>query len=196
MGKVIRLTESDLVRLVKRIVKEDTESVTQLNSINQELSSAGIPSVSMEDLERGEIPPQWNELNQSLQSAQVDENYDVDGLYEKLRLAICKATPDELKTAKTQILNLIRKFKSGVGNTIRSAFGKKETPVNEQVGGVITILGITGPFGVMMVISCALFILILMKIMGVKFSDKGGRGTGCPTTTHRYRSRGGRRGFR
>jgi len=196
MSKIIRLTESDLVRLVKRIVKEDTESVTQLNSINQELSSAGIPPVSMEDLERGEMPSQWNELNQSLQSAQVDDNYDVDGLYEKLRLAICKATPDELKTAKTQILNLIRKFKSGVVNTIRSAFGKKDKQMNEQVGATMTILGITGPLGVMIAISSALFILILMKIMGVKFSEKGGRGTGCPTTTYRYRSRGGRRGFR
>ena len=49
-NKVIRLTESDLIRIVKKVIREQSEVSSELSTVNDILSQANLGPISQEDV--------------------------------------------------------------------------------------------------------------------------------------------------
>lgn len=74
MKKIIRLTESDLVRIVKRVIKEDEENLKKLH----ELIAAGVDNYKAFLLAQVDDEYTWYDLFQMYGQTIVDELFDND----------------------------------------------------------------------------------------------------------------------
>jgi len=139
---------------VKRILKEteqDQQMVAALSKENLELASAGIPPIDMETIERFENDEDTSDEQYQISVVEPGQNYSkLPSLASQMGNAICNASKDDLKQAKSQILNLFRR--------------KKQKNVSEQVG-LITILGITASPVLFLAIGGFLLILIIARLV-------------------------------
>jgi len=122
MGKIIRLTENDLTRLVRRAIKESEQNVNAeqaVSEINSMLTNAGLPNVSLVTLigaDDGELESM--EKRYSIEPT-TNKNVDVKGLKEKVMNYYCSLRNDKnrLKDELRKLLNLrnsIKPIKEGI----------------------------------------------------------------------------------
>jgi len=166
MKKVVRLTESDLTRLIKKVIKEseqDQQMVSALNKENLELASVGIPPVTMKTIEKFNSGEDISKEQYRISVVDSNEDYSqLPSITSQLQSAICNASKEELKQAKSQILDLFR--------------NRKKKNVSEQLA-VITILGITAAPWVFLAIGGFLLILIISRLVRwLSNRDRGGYG--------------------
>jgi hypothetical protein len=166
MKKVVRLTESDLTRLIKKVIKEseqDQQMVSALNKENLELASVGIPPVTMKTIEKFNSGKDISKEQYRISVVDSNEDYSqLPSITSQLQSAICNASKEELKQAKSQILDLFR--------------NRKKKNVSEQLA-VITILGITAAPWVFLAIGGFLLILIISRLVRwLSNRDTGGYG--------------------
>lgn len=128
--KVIRLTESDLTNLVKRVIKENNMAA-QADMVNQEMVDLGLDPLTPEEIE-------------SLASCVGDDSSEVPqehlSTYQKIMKAADNASAQEIKTAIKQIKALKRgnlKEQSSVNNMpFGIGFG---TIALKVIGGLLLI---------------------------------------------------------
>jgi hypothetical protein len=165
--RTIRLTESELTKLVKTVIKE-SENETFVAEMNADLSEVGLPKVSLDDLNSNSIPMTFIDQTLISDPKKNEGNEKKKSTLDAIQTAICSADEGQLETAKEEIKNIIKKKKSGIGNAIKNIFNKKnnEKPVNEQVEltAAATILGITAPLWVWFAIGAIVLFLILKTI--------------------------------
>jgi hypothetical protein len=171
MKKVIRLTESDLTKLVKKIIKESEEMV-ELTSINNELSSVGLPTLSEQDVEKEKLPMSFftKQMQMDTQPEQNEEEKEdtKTELIKKVKTSSCS----DLKVAKKQILDFLK--------------NKKKRGVQEQAETAIIILGVT--VNPLILIGVAVIILgfIIIKLLSRR-DGYGCRGRSKSITGYRSR---------
>jgi len=116
MGKIIRLTENDLTRLVRRAIKESEQNVNAeqaVSEINSMLTNAGLPNVSLVTL----IGADDSELESMEKIYSIEpttnKNVDVKGLKEKVMTYYCSLRNDKkrLKDELRKLLNLRNSMK-------------------------------------------------------------------------------------
>ncbi len=142
MKNIVRLTESDLVNIIKKVIKEQ-ESSPELTTLNSELSQAGIGEVTQED------------VNELLSDCPIDAPTDSKSqdIISKIQQRADSVDINTLKDALKQI-------KSYQGNKIQ-----------EQIGA-LTILGFTIPAVMVTVLIGAIAIIILGSIAKRIFGKK------------------------
>jgi hypothetical protein len=158
MGKIVRLTENDLTRLVRRVIKESEQNVEAeqaVSEINSMLTSAGLPGVSLITLigaDDSELESMEKRYSKEPEPT-TNKNVDVEGLKEKVKTYYCSLQNDKesLKNELRKLLNLRKSMK----------------PIKEGVdqGELIWVIGFA-------------IILLIVLITGIKR-----RRYGCPVNS-------------
>ena len=179
MKTKIRLTESELINLVRNVIKEG-ENEAFLAQANTDLQEVGLPNISLDDLESDNVPEQFISQIKSSDIKPNQENEKKSKILEQIRSAICTASETELPKAKQQIKNII-KDRFSIRKTLKNMFGKKDSsqaPVNEQVelAAATTILGVTAPLWIWVAIGAIVLILILRRLFRRNEETVGCRG--------------------
>jgi hypothetical protein len=117
MRKVIRLTENDLNRLVKRVIKESEQNVAAeqaVSEINSMLSGAGLPAISLVTLADDDELENMEKTYSVEPEPSTNKNVDVKALEEKVKNYFCsiKDNKDSLKSELRKLLNLRKSMKS------------------------------------------------------------------------------------
>lgn len=178
--KTIRLTESELINLVKHVINEG-EKEALLSQANKDLQEVDLPTVTLDELNSDIIPTSIVNQMSKLDPTPTKGVQQKGKTFELIKNAICSADEGELNTAKKQIKDIIKQKKSQVRNFLKSTFGKKETTsekVNEQVelAAATTILGVTAPLWVWVAIGALVLILILRALLRRREPTIGCRG--------------------
>ena len=138
MAKVIKLTESELTNLVKRIINENQQQV-MLQQATDEFNEK-----AEEDL----TPDEFQEVvctNPDAMELPSNVGDEEKKKVEEFKAKLKTASIDELKQVKRQLKDLKRQ-------------GKQQQ--NEQAG-MVTLLGVTMPHGFALVIGGILLIMVL-----------------------------------
>ena len=139
MAKVIKLTESELTNLVKKVIKENQEEMAMLQQATEEFNQKAEEDLTPDEFQEVVCTnPDAMELPSDVTSEQKQK---VDEFKAKLKTA----SIDELKQVKRQLKDLKRQ-------------GKQQQ--NEQAG-MVTLLGVTMPHGFALVIGGILLIMVL-----------------------------------
>ena len=88
--KVIKLTESDLIRIVKKVIRENSEVSSELSTVNDILSQANLEPISQEDVPELVSDCPVYAPNQKLQGyldriKEIAENADLNTLKSELK---------------------------------------------------------------------------------------------------------------
>lgn len=138
MAKVIKLTESELTNLVKRIINENQQQV-MLQQATDEFNEKAEEDLTPDEFQEVVCTnPDAMELPSNVSD---EEKKKVEEFKAKLKTA----SIDELKQVKRQLKDLKRQ-------------GKQQQ--NEQAG-MVTLLGVTMPHGFALVIGGILLIMVL-----------------------------------
>lgn len=138
MAKVIKLTESELTNLVKRIINENQQQV-MLQQATDEFNEKAEEDLTPDEFQQVVCTnPDAMELPSNVGD---EEKKKVEEFKAKLKTA----SIDELKQVKRQLKDLKRQ-------------GKQQQ--NEQAG-MVTLLGVTMPHGFALVIGGILLIMVL-----------------------------------
>ena len=94
MRKVIRLTENDLTRLVRRVIKESEQNVEAeqaVSEINSMLTSAGLPGISLVTLISADdsVLESMEKRYSTEPEPTTNKNVDVESLKEKVKTYYC-----------------------------------------------------------------------------------------------------------
>jgi len=191
MEKVIRLTESELTKLVRTVIKE-SENEVFVAEMNADLAEVGLPRISLDDLNSDSIPQAFIDSSMNSDPKPNEGNDEKETIFQKIQNAICSSDEDQLKIAKKQIKNIIKK-KFGIGRAIKNIFGGKkkseQEPMNEQVELAVatTVLGVTAPLWVWVAIGAVVLFLILKRI----FRRRDGYGCGGRLTLRQWQRKTG-----
>jgi hypothetical protein len=160
MRRVIRLTENDLLRLVRRVIKEsEDDQQMELKKANVELINVGIPPIGeelLDSIERREdasdtVEQMSEDIDPNLEPMEQKEFLSVQN---QLFQAICKSTPDQLETAKKQLLGLLRTRKR-----------RDRSLRTEGVpAAAIPFLGVTVSPAVLIVLGVLILVLIFSRL--------------------------------
>jgi len=176
MKKVIRLTEDDLSKLIKKVIREVDETSDATKKIMDLSSEIGSPidqqtSIEVMACSPDEIEPESNirpEAANVFQQVkekikQMISNRDREGLKETFKLLKSK-----LKNTKPQ----------------------QGTPINEQVGltAAFSLLGISAPLWIWVAIGGLVLFLLIKGIVSLSSWIPKKKGRGCSRTV-RYRVR-------
>jgi len=170
MKKVIRLSESDLIRVIKRIVKEQSEPNTALGSgPTPGPQSGGTEEFSVEDLQAqasaegitGDVSQYVNKQSPVCAPPQTGDA-EKDGIINKIFAWANKQTP---QTLRSELKNLRQKLK-------QARQEKKEGRLQEQMAPII-IAGVSIAPGILIAIGVFLIIIIIAAI--VKKTGKKGK---------------------
>lgn len=176
MKKVIRLTESELTKIVKKIIKEG-ENEAFVAEMNSDLSEVGLPTISLDDLSSNEIPSSIISASSEFDLKPGQDQETKSSIFQQIQSAMCAADETQLRQAKNQ-LKTILKQKFGIGKAIRSVFGKNkgQGQMNEQLelGAAATVLGVSAPLWVWVAIGAVVLYLLLRLI----FKKRNGYGCG------------------
>jgi len=117
MGKIIRLTENDLTRLVRRVIKESEQNVAAeqaVSEINSMLTSDGLPGISLVTLADDDELENMEKTYSVGPEPSTNKNVDVKALEEKVKNYFCsiKDNKDSLKSELRKLLNLRKSKKS------------------------------------------------------------------------------------
>jgi hypothetical protein len=169
MMRKIRLTESELISLIRTTIKE-SENEALLAQANKDLQEVDLPTITMDELNSDVIPTSIVNQTSSLDPVPNKGNEQKGKTFELIKSAICSADENELNTAKKQIKDIIKQKKSQVRNFLKKTFGKKEgqqDTMNEQVelAAATTILGVTAPLWVWVAIGALVLFLILRALL-------------------------------
>ena len=175
MKKVIRLTESDLTKLVKKIIKESEQSA-QLSTITSELSSAGIPSLNMDEINSDVVPQNILNLLPKLDEKPDVDNEKKSSTLEQVKNAICNSDDTTLENEKKKLLEIIGNKLKRIGKSIKSFFqGKKQNKtMNEQAEIATVIFGVTAPLWIWVAIGAIVLFFVARAI--IRKGDRGGYG--------------------
>lgn len=179
-SKIRHIQEANSALERRTLLKEDEQSVSALNAINQELSSIGFPSLSMDDFNSEELPSKWVEMDTKLNQGENQDNEQKTTTLSKIKEAMCAASPEELKAAKKQLIGIIGNKLNRIKNAIKGIFkGKKQEPaVNEsaELMATTTLLGVSAPLWVFIAIGAVVLFLICKFILFPKRDGYGCRG--------------------
>lgn len=104
--KVVRLTESDLIRIVKKVIKEQSEASSELSTVNNILSQANLGPISQEDVPELVSDCPVYAPNQKLQGyldriKEIAENADINTLKSELKRVISASKKIEEQAVTT-----------------------------------------------------------------------------------------------
>lgn len=162
MKIVISESEKDNIRKMYGIINEAQDSTSALNSINQELSSGGLPNLTMDELNGNDLPASWTDLHKKLGQGENQDNNLKSSTIQKFENVVCNASEDQLHQAKKQLISIIGSKLKRFRDSIKNAFKGNQ---NEQVAETATILGITAPMWVFIAIGAVLLFLICKFII-------------------------------
>jgi hypothetical protein len=124
MRKIVRLTENDLTRLVRRVIKESEQNVEAeqtVSEINSMLTSAGLPGVSLITLIDADdsVLESMEKRYSTEPEPTTNKNVDVEALKEKVKTYYCSLQNNKqsLKDELRKLLNLrksIKPIKEGI----------------------------------------------------------------------------------
>jgi hypothetical protein len=127
MGKIIRLTENDLTRLVKKVIKESEQNVEAeqaMSEINSMFKSAGLPEISLITLiSADDSVLDSMEKKYSIEpEPTTNKNVDVEGIKEKVINYYCSLRNDKkrLFVELRKLINLRnskKPIKEGIGES-------------------------------------------------------------------------------
>lgn len=178
MKNIIKLTESDLTRIVRRVIKEQEETqgtendFKQIQQISSELGSDidldvlnEVMSCSFDEIGSGlNLKPEAKELLNKVKM--------------KIRELTSKRGRSELKTAFRQLKSRLQKAEPS------------KTETNEQVGLAATfvLLGISAPLWAWVAIGGIVLVLLIKGIVSLSSWIPKKKGRGCSRTiTYRVR---------
>ena len=145
--KIVKLTESDLINIIKKVIKEQSEPSSELDTVNDILSQANLGPITQED-----VPELMSDCPDDVPNDKSQQYID------KIKQAAENATLDTLKSE-------LKKVSSASHN------------VQEQaVTTFIVILGITLPLIEFAIIGGAIAIIligvILKRIFGGNYDSR------------------------
>jgi hypothetical protein len=167
MKKVVRLKESELVKLITKILSEQDEYKLdvvdpnqsqvdggKLEQINSQLSQVGVPSLTDQDVKDF----------QSISDCPMEE----------------PTTDPQQTKILNQVKNNIEKMKVGQIlsdlKKLRSAKRNSQKKMNEQLVEALTIAGVTIPGGAVLAIGGFIALLLLVKLVKLIFGGGGSFG--------------------
>ena len=188
MKKIVRVTESQLTSLIKKVIKEGTQEA-QMAEINSEFNSLNLPTLSMDDFNQDSIP------DEILNAAISDDPKPKEGIDEKISTldkihsVICTANENQLREAKEQIKQILRQKRKSIGQSLKNILKGKKEQTNEQAEGLMagaaSILGVTAPLWVWIAIGAIVIFLICKFILFPKRDGYGCRGRSRYITGYR-----------
>lgn len=173
MKKVIKLTESDLLRIVHRVITEQENTETPTNDIQQISSEVG------------------SDIDQNVANEVMSCSFDEIGTGLKLK----PEAQELLNNLKVKIKELISNNNKGA---LKSAFRQlksrlsrtKDTEMNEQaaLAGTFVLLGVSAPLWAWVAVGGIALILIIKGIVALSSWIPKKKGHGCSRTiTYRVR---------
>jgi hypothetical protein len=184
MKKIIKLTESDLARIVKRVIKEQetadvspepkTEDVIpKVMELSQEIGSNIDPKTANEVMSCS-----FDEIGSGL-NLKPEAKELLDKVKGKIKQMVSSKDRDGLKNAFSQLKSKISKTPPA------------QTEVNEQAGvlaGTFALMGITAPLWAWVAVGAIVLILLIKAIVNLTSWIPRKKGRGCSrTVTYRVR---------
>jgi hypothetical protein len=184
MKRVVKLTESDLARIVRRVIKEQEESspvdktedtIPKVMELSQELGSNIDPKIANEVMSCT-----FNEIGSGL-NLKPEAKELLDKVKAKIKEMVSNKDRNGLKNVFTQL-------KSKLSKTPPT---QTEVDVNEQVGalaGTFALMGITAPVWAWVAVGAIVLILLIKAIVYLTSWIPKSKGHGCSrTVTYRVR---------
>ena len=184
MKRVVKITESDLVSVIKRVIKEQEvtppvtkteDAIPKVMDLSQELGSNIDPKIANEVMSCS-----FNEIGSGL-NLKPEAKELLDKVKVKIKEMVSNKDRDGLK-------NAFKQLKSKISKTPPT---QTEGDINEQVGalaGTFALMGISAPVWVWILVGAIVLILLIKGIAYLTSWIPKSKGKGCSRTVT-YRTR-------